>query len=356
MDDFLITTLYEYNRISAEDYLLHSWGKKPEQKKAEKKYNHWYYEKFKDRWKTKYNKGQSGSIGSSSKTVNGESSQPRKYSGVAYDYTTTTKKTPHLDTEAVDRSKKLTRAIKIGAEALIGVGGVLGGAALMTVLPSIGAPLATAGAYFAYSAGSKIVKGIVGEIKNKRYKEQREKEPIDPKTGFHVKTERLSPEQDIQRVNPQHYDLDDGTKNNCMLCSVSYDLRRRGYDVQANRADSGYNIQDIARWYKGAEVIPIKNTSDGKSIDNNKIVSDFEDAVKKQGEGASGIITVEWTSNGGGHAMHYEYRDGQIYISDPQTGKIYKNPKDVLKLTSGASIIRLDNKEVNWKAVKECCT
>jgi hypothetical protein len=53
--------------------------------------------------------------------------------------------------------------------------------------------------------------------------------------------------------------------------------------------------------------------------------------------------------------MHYEYKNGKVRISDPQTGKIYDNPADILQYTQGASVVRLDNKEVNWKAVKECC-
>ena len=375
MDDFLITTLYEYNRCMAEDYLSHSWGKKPEQKKAEKKYNHEYYEKYKNKWKTKYyhyekklrdgaakifdSKNQpsaKASVGASKKSVDG-SDQPKKYSGVAYDYVSTTKSTPHLDTEVVDKRKKMTRALRIGAEAVIGVGGLIAGAALTTVLPYGGISLMAASAGLTYSAGSEITKAIVGEIKNKKYQKQREKEPIDPKTGFHVKQENLSPEEDIKRVNPQNKDLDDGTKNNCMLCSVTYDLRQRGYDVQANRADTGYNIQDLTRWYKNPEVEAVPNSPTGKleDIDSSLIAKNFEILAKNQGEGASGVIIVEWAQSGSGHAMHYEYKNGKVRISDPQTGKIYDNPADILQYTQGASIVRLDNKEVNWKAVKECC-
>ena len=354
MDDFLITTLYEYNRISAEDCLLHSWGKKPEQKKAEKKYNHWYYEKFKDKWKTKYNKN---GIGASSDTrAEHVPKNPKRYTGVAYDYVSKSSSDPHLDMKSVDITKKITRALKIGAEAVIGIGGFIGGAALTTVIPTAGIGMMTASAAITYNAGSKIVNGIVGEIRNTKYKKQREKEPIDSKTGFHVKTENLSPEEDIKRVNPQVNDLDAGTKNNCMLCTVSYDLRRRGYDVQANKADTPYYINDISRWYKNAQAVPIKNSYDGTNIDSGMIMTNFEDAVKKQGNGASGIIVVEWSSNGGGHAMHYEYRDGKIYLSDPQTGKIYNDPRKILKKSSGASIMRLDDKEVNWETVKECCS
>lgn len=380
MDDFLITTLYEYNRCMAEDYLSHSWGKKPEQKKAEKKYNHEYYEKYKNKWKTKYyhyekklrdgaakifdSKKQSSakaSVGASKKSVDG-SDQPKRYSGVAYDYVSTTKSTPHLDTEVVDKTKKMTRAMKIGAEAITGIGAIAGGIALGMV----GAPiLATAGAFavgaglgLTMMSGAKIVDGIVGEIKNKKYQKQREKEPIDPKTGFHVKQENLSPAEDIKRVNPQNKDLDDGTKNNCMLCSVTYDLRQRGYDVQANRADTGYNIQDLTRWYKNPEVEAVPNSPTGKleDIDSSLIASNFETLVKNQGEGASGIVVVEWQKSASGHAMHYEYKNGKVWISDPQTGEIYSNPKEILQYTQGASIVRLDNQEVNWKAVKECCT
>lgn len=366
MDDFLITTLYEYNRISAEDYLLHSWGKKPEQKRAEKKYNHWYYEKFKDRWKTKYNKNTSSKAGSAQADYSDSprkreytiTTQPKHYTGSAYAYRIKTTSEPHLDSKSVDVAKKMTRALKIGADAVIGIGGLIGGAALMPIVPALGVGAMVIGAAHTYSAGKKIASGIIGEIKNKKYQQQREKEPIDPKTGFHVKTEKLSPEEDIKRVNPQFNDLDAGTKNNCVLCSVTYELRKRGYDVQANRADEGYGMSDLSRWYKDVTVTPLHNSlnDEGKVIDSHRIEEDFEYRVKQQGEGASGILWVEWNKNGSAHAMHYEYRDGKIYINDPQTGTIYDNPHKVLKMTSGASIIRLDDKEVNWDGVKECCS
>lgn len=39
------------SRDFMEDYLEHSWGKKPEQKAREKQYNAEYYQKHKDKWK-----------------------------------------------------------------------------------------------------------------------------------------------------------------------------------------------------------------------------------------------------------------------------------------------------------------
>ena len=39
------------SRDFMEDYLQHSWGKKPEQKAREKQYNKEYYQKHKDKWK-----------------------------------------------------------------------------------------------------------------------------------------------------------------------------------------------------------------------------------------------------------------------------------------------------------------
>lgn len=39
------------SRDFMDDYLQHSWGKKPEQKAREKEYNHQYYLKNKEKWK-----------------------------------------------------------------------------------------------------------------------------------------------------------------------------------------------------------------------------------------------------------------------------------------------------------------
>ena len=42
------------SRDFMEDYLQHSWGKKPEQKAREKQYNADYYKKNRDKWKQTY--------------------------------------------------------------------------------------------------------------------------------------------------------------------------------------------------------------------------------------------------------------------------------------------------------------
>ena len=362
MDDFLITTLYEYNRISAEDYLRHSWGKKPEQKKAEKKYNHWYYEKFKDRWKTKYNKDNgSKSVGSSSKA---ESNSRSKLNGPAYDYTTESSTSPHKDSSK-SFATKMTAAINLGMNAIIGGGAIAYGVKLTSAGVLTANPLLTAagvgvtayGAVRAISAGSKATKAIISEIKNASYDRHREKEPIDPKSGFHKKDQNLSPEEDIKRCNPKNQNFDSGTKNNCMLCSVTYDLRRRGLDVEAKEADYGYNVKDIDRWYNGVEKYQIGNTKDGKTVSQDALVDNIEAFKKMPGKNkSSGLIVVTWSKNGGGHAMHYEMKDGEFVISDPQSGKIYKDYKKVLRNCSEASILDLSSAEPNYDQIrKECC-
>lgn len=368
MEDFLIATLYDYNRVMTENYLLHSWGKKPEQKKAEKKYNHWYYEKFKDRWKTKYNKGQSRSIGSSSKVV--PSGKSGSLEGPAYDYTTTSSTEPHKDKQR-STATKLTNALQIGAKALIGGGAIalgakiVGAGMLAAAASPVAAGLAIAagvgvtgyGALKAISAGSRVAKAIAAEIRNASYDKHREKEPIDPKSGFHMKDQNLSPEEDIKRCNPKNQNFDSGTKNNCVLCSVTYDLRRRGLDVEAKEADTGYQVRDIDRWYDGAEKWKIGNTKDGKTMSQEALYENIE-TFKNIPEKAnsSGIIVVTWGSTGSGHAMHYEVKNGELIISDPQTGKIYNNYKKVLKKCSEVSMIDLTNATPKYDQIrKECC-
>jgi len=51
-----------YSQNDYRDYLEHSWGKKPEQKAAEKAYNQKYYQEHKEKWK-KYKENVSDALG-----------------------------------------------------------------------------------------------------------------------------------------------------------------------------------------------------------------------------------------------------------------------------------------------------
>lgn len=150
-----------------------------------------------------------------------------------------------------------------------------------------------------------------------------------------------------------------------MLCTSTYDLRRRGYDVTAKTAGAGFFTTDINKWYPKAKV---KNISgeDPKLKSNNQFIGSrtkIKDATDKfikeaqsQGEGARGNIMVTWNGTASGHSMVYEVKGGKVRILDAQANKVYNDPYKILKQTTGTfDVARLDNVDFNIKEIKRCC-
>lgn len=188
---------------------------------------------------------------------------------------------------------------------------------------------------------------ILAKMREMSAEHRKANEPIDPKTGFHIKNNKnASMEEDVLKVNPGFTNLSDTSKNNCMLCTTAYDLRRRGYDVNAERVSQGLQPTDVKRYYPDAEVRQITNATTTAEL-NQKT----QEALLSQGEGARGNLMVQW-QGGGGHSMAYEVHNGEVKIYDAQTGQV-KSTGDVIKYTTSASYARLDNVEPDWDRIKE---
>lgn len=124
----------------------------------------------------------------------------------------------------------------------------------------------------------------------------------------------------------QAYDM------NCMNCTTAYELRRRGYDVEAGswRA-SNTKYASLENWYEGVKVKEVKKT-------NNLIKAIQSDNPP----GSRGNLMVQW-SNGGGHSMAYEVDSkGKVHILDPQTNSVVDEDK-LPDLISSAHYARTDN-------------
>ena len=124
----------------------------------------------------------------------------------------------------------------------------------------------------------------------------------------------------------QAYDM------NCMNCTTAYELRRRGYDVEAGswRA-SNTQYASLENWYEGVKVKEVKKT-------NNLIKAIQSDNPP----GSRGNLMVQW-SNGGGHSMAYEVDSkGKVHILDPQTNSVVDEDK-LPDLISSAHYTRTDN-------------
>lgn len=188
-------------------------------------------------------------------------------------------------------------------------------------------------------------------------KREKAGERIDKSTGFYLKKGKTSAEEDAKKVNPRYGDEGWRFSQNCMLCTTAYDLRRRGYDVEACfKTWKNYGADAVKKWYPEAKVeryYPdhLKNGKNARNI--------YYDSVKKsmlsQGDGARGNLMVRWKNAEGGHSVAYEVSHGKIRIFDTQTGRVYDNPDVLLSRTEMAHLARLDNIEFNPKKIKECC-
>lgn len=192
--------------------------------------------------------------------------------------------------------------------------------------------------------------------------------PVDTKTGFKRKTKTMDRKADLAHVNPGFKNFDTNTKNNCMLCTTTYDLRRRGYDVTAKTATRGFYPEDVTRWYPDAEVktvksepIPVEDFDDpekywaGQKARAKKNADKLIKELEKQPEGARGNLMVTWAGATGGHSMVYEIIDGEVVILDGQSNKVYEDPYEILMKTDfDYTYARLDNVDINPEMIRRC--
>ena len=190
----------------------------------------------------------------------------------------------------------------------------------------------------------------------------------------------------VKKVNPEYGAV--GTKMNCRRATFAYEMRRRGYDVQATRTTNGFgqNVAGLKNaispdekirrtgtpsviWQMANEKIrsdkdssiatPLKNLQEGLSAGSKKNIgydSFGEDAMPrkiferlaKEPNGSRGELGVVW-KQGGGHSMAYEIFDGKPVIFDAQTGKSFDNIKAMTDSMDigGAGFTRLDNLDLN---------
>ena len=231
--------------------------------------------------------------------------------------------------------------------------------------------------------------------KNKRYDNTTDdilsNSVYDNNSGLAVKKKEYSILEDMKNVNPRGSDSKSGEEAtttyaeiNCFLCSVTYALRRKGYNVTAGLTDG------IECEYSNEYMSSIFKTKDGKGVTNiyrvydpvkknMRIISeekangyyDEKDGVPKQvwtdamwGENTFYVDyakndlknyppgsygTFMYYSPYGGHAMNWEItKEGKLLFVDSQTNEIYDDKKlhSQLDYSGYYTYTRLDDKEV----------
>lgn len=175
----------------------------------------------------------------------------------------------------------------------------------------------------------------------------------NPKSFSELKKKKwtLTADQDMARVNP--YFKEDPTFNiNCPYCVAAYDLRRRGFDVEAddyhqNATEPDERVNDIFEIYswwthkndstllKRILTTPIhKGETEERQFKLDKLYPGYRyfncseysaDEIKakilSQGNGARGHLSAMWLS-GGAHSVVYEVLNDEIIIRDCQRNKV----------------------------------
>lgn len=222
----------------------------------------------------------------------------------------------------------------------------------------------------------KKTKNTQGSFKN---------ESVDPETGFKLKKKDTPPQKDLKVVNPTYKDGGVEARNNCVYCSATFEMRRRGYDVTTNFSKEPMNGFKLYNSIFPGNKQEIIKTSSSNILTSNSVPSNFgfdyrnkgkeiEEASRKAlfGENTKhakeviaymkkqkdqrGAIGLGWGVDGG-HMACYEVKNGKFTVYDAQIGKEFKGKdlEDLLSATIFCSYARLDNVEVNKKKIKEAC-
>lgn len=158
-----------------------------------------------------------------------------------------------------------------------------------------------------------------------------------------------SPSDDMAAVNPKFGYPIEGNAQNCMLCSVAYDLRRRGYDVTAKMCKTGMYSDKVANEiYENPKIDTIR-----KPFSFGWNFQKAQKAIEeKYPEGSRGVLTVS-APLFGGHAMAFEISNGKLVIRDAQENKIRRFTDDEFKIFDPKSIqvIRTDNLKLKMNKV-----
>lgn len=190
-----------------------------------------------------------------------------------------------------------------------------GSAALAYIALMYTLPFAPA---IAKAAKNKIVKSNYNKF-------MKDYEDIDVATR--IKTQKDLPkikgehtiEDDMAMVNAKGRSSVEGRNQNCVLCSVAYNMRRDGYDVVAgDRRDGLYAEQTKAMFKNSFEYNRIPKLNRGSTAQTRAYMA----TQTKPGE--HGLFSCP-TKFGGGHCIAWENVGGKIVFIDGQVNKIYSN-------------------------------
>lgn len=139
------------------------------------------------------------------------------------------------------------------------------------------------------------------------------------KNYFNSKEDGAKASKELRHnVNPGYPNT--GSNRNCMLCTTALVMRLKGYDVQANTINDGFEAYKPEDWFKNCSV---------KKVNKKSSPLDLERELKSQGNGSYGNLMVTWKKSigGSGHSILYTVRNGKVEFIDGQANQTYSLEK-----------------------------
>lgn len=135
---------------------------------------------------------------------------------------------------------------------------------------------------------------------------------------------------------------------NCGYCSATYEMRRRGFDVEAQPLH-GLLVSDWKNLFTGGKAYPFMK---------EKRVPIIETLVKQikqlHPDGSRGSVFVQWKSGQMGHFFSWEMQNGTVHFIDPQCGST--DVSEYFKQVNPASIIHMRWDDLDPSdAIKNAC-
>lgn len=164
--------------------------------------------------------------------------------------------------------------------------------------------------------------------------------------GFSKNEGEHSIQDDLKAVNPNR-DKDEEHQTNCVNCAATYELRRRGYDVEALPSNGRSDFNNMFDGFTPIEL---------SSIDKDETSARVEmlTQIQSWGDGARGTIRGDWDGEDFGHRFSIEVADKDVMFLDSQN--ISANATEYMRCMQWDTIAfgRLDNLQPN-ELIKTAC-
>jgi len=158
----------------------------------------------------------------------------------------------------------------------------------------------------------------------------------------------------VVETNPHHSYSYREFSENCQRCVVAYEMRRRGYDVEALPTYQGDRLGAIsfvkdgiyhAQWrgaFQHAKTESVAAEGNNAAAEK-QVMKNISDKMHQYGDGSRAVIQILYRG-GGGHVFNVENHGGRIVYVEAQTGKV-KDMAFTMKSvkTESVNIVRVDN-------------